>query len=310
MGATLPMPPRNNFCFDAATGLSVGAREQQEDAVLCDIPRGPNAGLVVLADGLGGHAAGAVASQIAVSTALSFLAAHRDSRGGFHGSIPGLLEAAARAANAAILHHAAEHPETTGMGATLVILALLPDQLFWLSVGDSPLYLFRQGISVQLNETHSLAAQLDLLVEAGEMPATVAACHPDRHCLTSALGQPSVTLIDCPTTPFPLAPGDVIVLASDGILSLPMEDLEAVLCGDPARNASELASQLLGNVARLALPDQDNLSVAVIRPVQYRAAISRPLVDAIGSGLAATSNTLRSGLRHGIGPALRARRAK
>ena len=75
------MMPASEPRLDAATGLSLGARERQEDAVLCDVPVGGGAGFLVLADGLGGHVSGTVASRLAVATALDELTGQRNAFG-------------------------------------------------------------------------------------------------------------------------------------------------------------------------------------------------------------------------------------
>lgn len=251
--------------FDAATGLSLGARDEQQDAVLADMPQGGAAGLLVLADGLGGHAAGATASRIAVSTALAELAAQRDNTGEIQGDIPALLTDAALAANHAILAHAEHAPETTGMGTTLVIAVLQQGRLYWLSVGDSPLFLVRDGDVLQLNEVHSLAAQLDLLARAGEISYADAAAHPDRNCLTAALGEGAIQQIDCPSTPLQLRAGDVLVLASDGILTLAPSMIGTAVRRDGSATSADLAADLVEKVAQAALPTQDNLSIALVQ---------------------------------------------
>lgn len=265
MGLTRPLP-QPEVRWDWATGLSQGDRPAQEDAVLCDVPPYGGPGLMLLADGLGGHAAGAVASHLAVATAHGALAKAR-AGGTLEQDIPGHLRAAAKAANQAILRHAQAHPETQGMGTTLILVVVLPSRIFWLSIGDSPLYLLRGAAPVQLNETHSLAAQLDLLVRAGELPALAAANHPDRHCLTSALGGSQILQIDCPDHGFPLAEGDVLLAASDGILTLSPEAVQTEALGTGPRPAQEMVQSLLDAVARANRPNQDNLGLALVQPL-------------------------------------------
>ena len=250
--------------LDAATGLSRGGRDTQEDAVLCDVPRGGGAGIVVLADGLGGHTDGALASRLAVSTALDTLTAHRDPDGALRGEIPRLLRGAADAANRALLAHVDDTPESRGMGTTLLIAVVQSGALYWISVGDSPLYLIRQGEVCQLNETHSLAVQLDLLVEVGEMTAEVAAAHPGRTCLTSALGADPIERVDCPPDPVAIGAGDVLVAASDGLLTLSAAEIAAQVRPRDQRPA-DLAQRLLDAVNAAGAEGQDNVSLAVLR---------------------------------------------
>jgi len=255
--------------LEAATGLWPGGREMQEDAVLCDVPQGGAAGIVVLADGLGGHAGGAVASRLAVATALGELSARRDAEGAIAGDVPALLRAAAEAANDAVIARAGQAPEIEGMGTTLLVALVQRGDLHWVSVGDSPLFLLRGGCLRQLNETHSLATHLDLLVEVGEMAPEEAAAHPGRTCLTSALGSRQIERIDCPDGPVRLEAGDVLVAASDGLLTLAPDRIGAIAGARGARSA-DLARQLLDAVMQSGAEGQDNVSLAVLRAEPHR----------------------------------------
>lgn len=259
------MRQRSDLRFEVATGLSLGEREAQEDSVLCDVPRGGGAGVLILADGLGGHAGGALASRVAVTTALQEISSQRDARGRLTDSVPGTLLMAAEAANHAVLAQAEFDPDLHGMGTTLVIAIVQDRELHWLSVGDSPLYLHRGGSLTKINETHSLAPHLDLLVEAGEMDADEAAVHPGRNCLTSALGTVEIERIDCPNRPKVLEPGDTVLVASDGILSLDTQDIADKL--DTVReevSPGQCVERLLEAVARVEACDQDNTSLALL----------------------------------------------
>jgi serine/threonine protein phosphatase PrpC len=291
--------PRPALRVEAATGLSPGDRDSQEDAVLCDVPQGGAAGIVVLADGLGGHTGGALASRIAVTTVLQELASHRDTAGRVQGDIPGLLRVAAEAANHAILAQAEDQPDLAGMGTTLLVVLVQDGELYWVSVGDSPLYLVRDGAVRQLNETHSLAAHLDLLVKVGEMAAEDAAQHPGRSCLTSALGAEPIERIDCPDAPLSLAAGDVLLAASDGILTLGPDDISAAVARARGGRAADLAAGLLDDVAAVGSDGQDNVSVAVLRadPVTPSAAGERApgWLDAVLPGRRSRARTSAAG---------------
>ena len=124
---------------------------------------------------------------------------------------------------------AINHPETEGMGATLVVPALIENRLWWISVGDSPLFLYRGGKLSQLNEDHSMAPQIDFMVKSGLMDAETGANHPDRNCLISVLMGARIPKIDCPTKPFEMKAGDIVVCASDGLQFLTNAQIEKVL---------------------------------------------------------------------------------
>jgi len=124
--------------YDVASGISQGARDYQEDAITADFPVGAEAGFVVLADGMGGHAAGDVASKIVLTEVFSELKFHFADVGAFEARAPEILRSVADLANETLRQHTRSHPETDGMGATLVVPALIENRLWWISVGDSP----------------------------------------------------------------------------------------------------------------------------------------------------------------------------
>ncbi|MFN3280553.1 MAG: PP2C family protein-serine/threonine phosphatase, partial [Tabrizicola sp.] len=171
--------------YDVASGISQGARDYQEDAITADFPVGAEAGFVVLADGMGGHAAGDVASKIVLTEVFSELKFHFADVHAFEARAPEILRNVADLANETLRQHTRTHPETEGMGATLVVPALIENRLWWISIGDSPLFLFRGGKLTQLNEDHSMAPQIDFMVKSGLMDPVVGANHPDRNCLIS-----------------------------------------------------------------------------------------------------------------------------
>ena len=251
--------------YDVASGISQGARDYQEDAITADFPVGAEAGFVVLADGMGGHAAGDVASKVVLTEVYSELKFHYADVDAFEARAPEILRGVANMANDTLRHHAETHPETDGMGATLVVPALVENRLWWISIGDSPLFLFRNGRLSQLNEDHSMAPQIDFMVKSGLMDPQVAANHPDRNCLISVLMGTGIPKIDCPTKPVELLAGDIVVCASDGLQFLTNAQIEKVLAKYRKTRSTEIAERLLGELIRLDDPDQDNISFTVIK---------------------------------------------
>jgi serine/threonine protein phosphatase PrpC len=249
-----------SLAFEVSTALSKGARVRQEDALACDVPEGGAAGLVVLADGCGGHAGGEIASRTAVEAALGELGVAVQTAA----RLPELLRQAVEAANAAVRAHAVQ-AQMNDMRTTLLALVLRESELYWASVGDSPLYLLREGRLRRLNETHSLAAHLDVLVAAGEMTAREADAHPARHCLTSALGAQNVERIDCPDMALALRAGDAIVAASDGVMTLGEAAIAAALAPEVTDRFSSPASALRSAILDAATDSQDNIAIAVLQ---------------------------------------------
>jgi serine/threonine protein phosphatase PrpC len=251
--------------YDVATALGQGTREIQEDAVVTDFPAGMDVGFVVLSDGMGGHAAGEIASSILVTEVFAELKFKLSDLKKHEAHIPAILKNAAMTSNACIRDYVSENPRNYGMGATLVAPLLVEDRLYWISVGDSPLYLQRDGRMQQLNEDHSMAPEIDRMVASGLLSPEEGLDHPDRNCLRSVLLGDSVAKIDCPQEPFQVHEGDIVLVASDGLQSLRDDEISAVLRENEDRSATEIAFALLTTVNALSDPDQDNISISVIK---------------------------------------------
>lgn len=256
--------PQSDATYDAATALIQGARAYQEDAVIADFPVGARHGVAIISDGMGGHAAGDMASKIVMTEVfceLKFQSANVDE---LHANIRESLLGALDGANECLGGHIGENPEVEGMGATLVAVAVFGREMFWASVGDSPLFLFRGGKLKQINEDHSMAPQIDQLVEAGMLDAEAAKNHPDRNALTSVLTGDPVDRIDCPAEPLELKNGDFVVAASDGLQFLENDVIARAISSNRADGSAAIARALIDAIDTLADPEQDNTSLAVI----------------------------------------------
>ena len=214
--------------FDIAIRASKGARRAQEDTALVWPSGGarddtsplialpaPVFGRVaaVLCDGMGGHIGGAMASRTACECFMADLLA-------IEGSVRHRLIHALEHANAAIAEYVGRSPTYAGMGSTLVGVDIDDGGLWWVSVGDSLLYLWRRQEIAQLNADHSLAPEIDKLAETGKISWAAAHADPRRHYLRSALTGEDIEMIDLGENAVPLEAGDVIVLASDGVNTL------------------------------------------------------------------------------------------
>lgn len=251
--------------YDAVTAVSLGQRDHQEDAVAADFSIGNGYGFAVLSDGMGGHAGGDMASKIVVTEVFSELTLQVGDIAAMEAEIAEILASVVQGANACIHAHVAGNPALRGMGATLVAPVFFGNRLYWVSVGDSPLYLYRGGQLQRLNADHSMAPQLDALVRDGRMPAEEAAAHPDRNALISVIMGRAISAVDCPAAALELRRGDLVIAASDGILTLGHEGIAEVLALEAASPSAVIARALLAAVGALGDPDQDNLSMAVIR---------------------------------------------
>lgn len=251
--------------FDVASAICQGGRDYQEDAIVTDFPFGADSGVVVLADGMGGHAAGDVASKIVVTEVFSELKFESANFADFENEVPRFLTESAYNANSYVRDHVLAHPETRGMGATLVSVVLIENRMYWMSIGDSPLYHYRSGTMKQLNEDHSMAPQIDFMVKQGLIDEEAGKNHPDRNCLTSVILGDRVAKSDCPKTPFELEVGDIVVVSSDGLQYLEDAKIQKILHRYRRKKAAEIAGYLLEAIEALADPDQDNCTFSVIK---------------------------------------------
>ena len=178
-------------------------------------------GVYVVCDGMGGAAAGEIASSIAVDEVLNNLT----SRNGHDAPLPVLAEKAVGAANAAIFSRAQRNQRLSGMGTTLVALVAEERRVWVLNVGDSRCYRLRNGQLEQLTQDHSLVEEQ---VRIGRMSKSEALRSPLRNVITRALGTQTYVTPDC--FEFQAEAGDIFLLCSDGLTrELPDEAIRLIL---------------------------------------------------------------------------------
>lgn len=228
-------------------------------------PEGSGLGYIVLADGMGGHSAGDVASKLVVDSFFEDLRSHIGHPDILERNIGSVLRQAVEEANLTVRDHVYARPEQRGMGSTLVAPVILRGRLYWISVGDSPLYLLRGDKLMRLNHEHSMAQRLDLQVKRGLITRHQAEQDPDRHCLTSVLFGQQVPEIDCRDRPLDLEDGDILVVASDGILALEESLIAAILYQYRERPSAEISARLLHHINEYDDPYQDNVSLCVVK---------------------------------------------
>ena len=175
----------------------------------------PEGRFFIVADGMGGHAGGQEASQIAAQEIRVYLEENWDSAI----SSSDLLKQSLVRANQGILDDQELHPERKDMGTTVVVV-LIREQPWCAHVGDSRLYLFRDGKLAQITHDHTWVAQA---LKAGEITAEQARVHPWRHVLSQCLGRREQQYPDLET--FALQPRDILLLCSDGLTEEVADDL-------------------------------------------------------------------------------------
>jgi serine/threonine protein phosphatase PrpC len=218
-------------------------RTNNEDCLLID----ERLGLLIVADGMGGHAGGEVASSMAVATITAYI------QGQLVESTTALLQAAIRTADEAIWMQAQARRELQGMGTTVVLALCQGDQVHLAHVGDSRAYLLHDGGLCQVTEDHSVVARL---IKAGQLTPRKARSHPFRHQITRSLGSgEAVADLNSVTWQH----GSYLLLCSDGLTNM-VEDrhIEALILqagGDVQAACEALVARANANGG------QDNISV-------------------------------------------------
>lgn len=235
----------------------IGSRTAQEDALTVVYEReGDSSGdlLMLVADGMGGHVGGATASNLVVQAFRSaFLAQSPKS------PPKERLQEALTLANAALKREVAANPSLKGMGTTLIAAWKHGDGLLWLSVGDSPLYLYRAGQVRRLNQDHSFFGELMEKVQQGRLTLAEAKAHPKRNALRSALTGGEVRLVDL--NHVRLEVNDTLVVATDGLDTLEPDALRQVLEAYHRSSPAAMCQKLITATIDCGNPKQDNVSL-------------------------------------------------
>lgn len=260
---------------DFAGRQSQGRRKEQQDCYAFSVLEGKHHSaewlLTVVADGLGGYRGGRQAATAAVQGFMEGFLQSWDRpeaypTGARRHTPSQSLEKGLLQANQAIHTMAKEHPALLHeAGTTLLATVVGENQAYWISVGDSPLFLWREDELHRLNADHSMRAILDERVAAGELLPEEVERDPARNMLLSALLGDTIEMVDAPAAPFALREGDVLVSASDGLLTLPPLALKSLLMGSSHSSAADLAETLLHGVAAVRDPHQDNTTVVLVR---------------------------------------------
>lgn len=244
-----------------ATAQHIGTRHSQQDSFGFADPEdreflAHGGFLAVVCDGMGGMEHGDAAGRAGVA---AFLEAYR--RKTPEESIPSALERSARAANEEVVALAVKLGLVENMGTTLVAGAVIPGAFYYISVGDSALYVVDHGQARMINRPHVFANLLEKAVESGIMSREDADRHPERESLTSFIGTQKLEEIDHNLEPCPLPQGATILLASDGMFkSLAPEEMAACLQGDPRSWPDALVQKTLAK----QFESQDNITVLTV----------------------------------------------
>ncbi|HLH38067.1 MAG TPA: protein phosphatase 2C domain-containing protein [Bryobacteraceae bacterium] len=239
----------------------IGARHSQQDSFGFADPNdrefiAHGGFLAVVCDGMGGMEYGDAASRTAVR---AFLDAYQ--RKTPAESIPDALERSVRDANSHVVALAHSLGMSEGIGTTLVAVAMHEQSLYYISVGDSGIFLCSRGQVRMLNSPHIFANVLDAAVARGSLSREDADHHPERESLTSFIGAEKLEEIDRNVDPLPLEPGDTVLLASDGMFkTLNPQEIQASLQGSPEGWPEALVERTIAKKREY----QDNVTVVSV----------------------------------------------
>ena len=251
---------------DFAGRQLLGSRKAQEDSyafsIIADSEGVVEKLLVVIADGLGGHSAGQKASQVAVEAFVEEFFQHKPT---LHSNDAFALHESLLYANERISQSIDDsHGDLEGMGTTLLAATVSRTRLQWISVGDSPLFLYRNRTLSRLNADHSMRPFLASEIAKGKLPPEALSVHPQRNMIRSALLGEDIPLIDAPATPFNLEAGDLLLFASDGLQVLEETAIAAHLAASRSMTAPQLIRSLFDSITELNNPKQDNVTIAAV----------------------------------------------
>lgn len=207
--------------------------------------------LFIVADGMGGHSGGEVASSTATETIVSYI-----NNSDIDKPVK-LLQHAIEEANSKLVSMAAEDEGLDGMGTTIVAATLKDDQLYLANVGDSRLYIIHEDIE-QITKDHSL---VDELVRSGSISKEEARFHPKKNIITRAVGAREGILIDL--FQVSLEPGDLILMCTDGLTNM-LEDEDIFMMVRQQRDVAGMVERLI--FAANECGGYDNISVLIIDP--------------------------------------------
>lgn len=254
---------KTNDAMRVATRTDVGLRRKSNEDFF-SVNETRHGLLVVVCDGMGGHAGGERASRLAVQTFVeSFESGDGDPRK--------LIQVAVERANQSVHSESTTTPEYAGMGTTLVAALVKDGHAIIVNVGDSRAYRWHAARLERVTSDHSVVEEL---VAAGRITPEQARVHPQRNLITRALGTTPRVIPDFFDTD--IAPGDAVLLASDGLTGM-VED-EAIAAILRAQTNPDAACDALVQAA-LDGGGDDNVTVAIVRSGTDAAAIAGPITD-------------------------------
>ncbi|MBI4720155.1 MAG: Stp1/IreP family PP2C-type Ser/Thr phosphatase [Chitinivibrionia bacterium] len=247
--------------FKAASLSHIGLfRETNEDSYCHFEPddetlRRERGAMFIVADGMGGHQGGEVASRLAVEIIQEYYYASPST------DPLQVLKDAFQSANKTIFDASLEDAGLFGMGTTCTAMVLVGGSAYFMHIGDSRAYVCRNGGIEQLTRDHTLVEDM---VRSGLLSSEDARFHPKKNVITKSLGTHEEAETDAPASPFSVKPGDVFLLCSDGLTSF-VRDQEIKLFLE-SNEPEEAAKHLVDRANQLG--GRDNITVQVVKVIE------------------------------------------
>lgn len=234
-----------------SSATSVGkVRPVNEDAFFVSPPDESGSLLAIVADGMGGHNAGEVASSEAINVIKDVVLDHE------HNAKEMLIEAI-NSANSTVYNMSLDKQSLFGMGTTITACVIDKDKVTAAQVGDSRLYLIRDGMIIQITKDHSL---VEMLIENGSITKEDAKHHPQKNVITRAIGTDKEVSADI--YEFSICAGDILLLCSDGLVNM-VEDEKILSIITRSKKFEETADKLIATAENAG--GSDNITVILIK---------------------------------------------
>lgn len=254
---TVRIYPREGI--ELGTSSIIGTRKNQEDTIFGYVCQ--NKAIGIVCDGMGGLARGEIASMAAAESLAYAWFDRKDME-----DIPGFLKKQAVKADERVFFQKDENGERIWAGTTLVAAIIDKNELYWLSVGDSKIFIIRGEEIISVCREHNYRLTLDQQLEQGQLTLEEYAAEEYRaEALISYLGMGNVSLMDVNEKPFQMRDGDIVLLSSDGLYKSLVEEEILHLVKEYEENMQNAADALTAAAMGDKTSEQDNTSVVLLR---------------------------------------------
>lgn len=262
-GVELKLTQGASIYINTGNSQNQGARPYQEDSFgysnIIDTDIVSKKGLLaILSDGMGGLSNGKSVADYAVQASIAMFDAINP-----QGNIPEQLKKIVSRINSNVCERFVSEDGRSKAGATIVVAYIFKNRIYWITVGDSRLYCFRNGNLLQMNEDHDYKNQLyrEYLQEGGNLRAVEENNQKDK--LVCFVGRREIPYMDVSLKGYRIKPNDAFVLCSDGVYNgISSDEMRDILSEYDAQTASD---KIISNILKSRFPGQDNMTVMVIK---------------------------------------------